>query len=59
MPTENEVYENLGREAVRLLKNREGRSAPDEVRDLTRETMSELDDLIEQYFLNQKGSEQE
>jgi hypothetical protein len=58
MPGEDEVYEDLGREAVRLLKDREGRTAPNEVRDISRDTMEELDDLIEGHFINFKRSEQ-
>ena len=59
MPTEDEVHENLGRDAVRLLKDHEGRTAPNEVRDLSRDTMKDLDNLIEEHFINHKRSEQE
>lgn len=59
MSTEDRVYEDLGREAVRLLKDREGRTAPDEVRALSRDTMEDLDELIEEYFINLKRGERE
>lgn len=54
MSSENEEYEDLGREAVRLLQREEGRSAPSEIRDISRDTMEELDNLIEEHFINLK-----
>lgn len=59
MSAEDGVHEDLGREAVRLLKEREGRTAPDEVRSLSRDTMEALDELIEEHFINYKRDEEE
>ena len=59
MSTQDGVYEDLGREAVRLLKEQEGQTAPNEVRALSRETMEELDELVEEHFITYKRSNEE
>jgi len=59
MPTEDTGYQELGREAVRILNEKEGKTPPSEVRGLSNDTMEELDELIEEHFISQKRGEEE